>query len=105
MTVCGLQLGETNRADGDAPANSSKQHVKSCPVISRTAASGVFEGVLKGHAGVLKSACRRPQGKASLAKWAMETEDVGDLQEALLRSAELYRDEDWASSSDDDDGL
>lgn len=79
--------------------------MRACAALSRTVASGMFDGVLKGHADVIKGAARTGTGKACLARWDIQGEDAMEQREHLLRSAELYRDLDWPSSSDDEDGL
>lgn len=92
-------------AGRQAGAAAQRQHVRSCAALSRTVASGVFEGVLKGHAAVIKGAARSGLGKACLTRWEVQGEDAMEQREHLLRSAELYRELDWPSSSDDEDGL
>eukprot|EP00892_Ulva_mutabilis_P001372 jgi/Ulvmu1/11235/UM073_0007.1 len=79
-----------------------RQHVRSCAVLSRTVASGVFEGLLKQQADVIKGATRSAAGKACLTRWDLQGEDVAEYREHLLSSAGLYQDMDRPSSSDDE---
>lgn len=83
-------------------ASRVRQKVRTCGVLSRTVASGVFEGVLKGQAEVFKQASRSAAGKACLTRWDIQGEDVIEQRENLLRSAGLYQDMDWPSTSDDE---
>lgn len=71
-------------------------------MLSRTAASGVLEGVLQGHAEALRKGSRSAPGKACLARWDVEVTDADEQREALLHSAGLYREVDWPSGDDDD---
>lgn len=97
----GNMAGHTQDGGGPRP----RQHVRSCSVMTRTVASGVFEGVLKQQADVIRGASRSAAGKSCLTRWDLHGEDVAEQREHLLRSAGLYQDMDLPSSSDDDGDL
>ena len=70
-------------------------------MLARSAASGVLEGVLRGHGDALGASCRAPHGKACLRRWDIEVSDVEEQREFLLQSADLYTEYGWPSDEDD----
>jgi hypothetical protein len=90
----------TGTPGGQASRN-VQARVGECSMLTRTAASGVLEEYLAGHAESLKNGSRTANGRACLARWDMELTEVEECRETLMQSAGLYREFDWPSDEED----